>query len=513
MTAPRLVALLGLCAAAHAADTRISATNTLKLAWFGDNENGAAGADDHYARVIERLDVQGGAGDLDVLTRVDGVLLYDIAPDDVAQRVDEIEEARLERLLVQYRLGSWRLDAGDHHVQLGRGLLLSLKPVDAAGYDIALRGGRIRYDGGVQTAAVFVGRANPVNIDLVNHTFVNDTDDLIAGGRYGLRLEELPEFGLMGVMLRPAEKTLGIQNHTYGGGVYVDAPALADWLAVYTEVDFQQRKVATETDTGLGAYLTADITLGDTVLLVEGLYLDRFEFLGSENPALQKRTEYSRPPTLERFDQEVLQYFHARGGRLRVEQPLGDPETVLHVNGMYRNQQFGETLPLTGESLEQHHVHGYAGVETHVPGRLSVSGGYRVERDADFDPFKEMIHGELDYYQPLTGPHQLHLGGEYQHRGQSNEAGSDLDYHQRATVVLGYEWGAALGLSADLGLDNQDPSARNYFAAGIVDVKPADWFSARVIGGTQRGGIRCLGGVCRDFPAFSGARAELVGRF
>ena len=30
--------------------------------------------------------------------------------------------------------------------------------------------------------------------------------------------------------------------------------------------------------------------------------------------------------------------------------------------------------------------------------------------------------------------------------------------------------------------------------------------------GTQRGGIKCISGVCREFPAFAGGRIEVVGR-
>ena len=31
-----------------------------------------------------------------------------------------------------------------------------------------------------------------------------------------------------------------------------------------------------------------------------------------------------------------------------------------------------------------------------------------------------------------------------------------------------------------------------------------------VCAGGERGGLKCISGVCRDFPAFTGARLELV---
>ena len=65
---------------------------------------------------------------------------------------------------------------------------------------------------------------------------------------------------------------------------------------------------------------------------------------------------------MERFDQEVFDYEHVRGGRLRVERGIGSPDTVAHLNGMYRQQA-------PGEQNEVHQLHGYAGVEAQVPGR------------------------------------------------------------------------------------------------------------------------------------------------
>jgi hypothetical protein len=35
----------------------------------------------------------------------------------------------------------------------------------------------------------------------------------------------------------------------------------------------------------------------------------------------------------------------------------------------------------------------------------------------------------------------------------------------------------------------------------------------KVLVGQQRGGLRCVSGVCRQFPAFEGARMELTVRF
>jgi hypothetical protein len=35
----------------------------------------------------------------------------------------------------------------------------------------------------------------------------------------------------------------------------------------------------------------------------------------------------------------------------------------------------------------------------------------------------------------------------------------------------------------------------------------------RAVAGSQRGGIKCVAGICREYPAFTGVRAEVVTRF
>ena len=73
-------------------------------------------------------------------------------------------------------------------------------------------------------------------------------------------------------------------------------------------------------------------------------------------------------------------------------------------------------------------------------------------------------------------------------------------------------WG---GLTFELGYDtqNQSDNIQNYFFAGILVLKYKDWLENRTTVGTQRGGIKCIAGVCRDTPAFSGVKSQLVARF
>ena len=49
--------------------------------------------------------------------------------------------------------------------------------------------------------------------------------------------------------------------------------------------------------------------------------------------------------------------------------------------------------------------------------------------------------------------------------------------------------------------------------AGIIAWEATDDITVRATAGTQRGGLKCVAGVCRIYPAFAGVKTEVVGRF
>ena len=61
-------------------------------------------------------------------------------------------------------------------------------------------------------------------------------------------------------------------------------------------------------------------------------------------------------------------------------------------------------------------------------------------------------------------------------------------------------------------MDNQDTRSevRQHFLAGIVSWDVSESFKIRSTVGSQRGGLKCVAGVCRIYPSFSGAHLELL---
>jgi hypothetical protein len=52
-----------------------------------------------------------------------------------------------------------------------------------------------------------------------------------------------------------------------------------------------------------------------------------------------------------------------------------------------------------------------------------------------------------------------------------------------------------------------------FYVNGFILYRFASNSSVRLFAGQQRGGLRCVSGVCRFFPAYEGVRLDLTLRF
>ncbi|MBM4290051.1 MAG: hypothetical protein FJ138_00245 [Deltaproteobacteria bacterium] len=484
---------------ARAEDAHLRLTASLTAERRDNNQNNSAD-DDDYSVSYNRLSFSGALLGVRVNGRVDSMGFLD-RPDALYRT----EPARLERLNLQRGVGGWLLEAGDIYQQLGRGQLLSLRKVDELGLDVALRGGRVGYSSSSQVAAAFAGVANVVNLDSVSQRFVEDRLDLIAGGQYGVR-GALGEVGLMYVALRPEEQQypgLPLPDATSAGGLYLDAPALTEFAALYVELDAQQRRALERLAEGYAAYASLDLQGDETSLLLEGLWLEDFEQRGSLNTALRSRFNYGLGPTLERIDQEVAELYNVRGGRARVQRDLLDGDLSLHANGLYR-------LNLAGRPMEMSQYHAYGGAElSYAEGRsrVAASGGHRLDEQGAA-VVRRWTHAEGDWVQALGASYALHVTTQL----QRIQVLSDAPFLRGSTIV-GVERAGLGSLSGEWGVDTQNPAARNMFYAGILSWDISQALLVRGVVGSQRGGIKCVAGVCRDFPSFSGFRLQVIGRF
>ncbi len=495
-----LLALL--CALAPAADepgATVVVTETAAAAYHADNQNRLED-DDDYGAAHSRLNLTANEGELSLAARLDGVRFFD-RPSRAYQH-----DLVLERLAGTVDRGAVRLTAGDLYAQLGRGLLLSIRKQDEVGLDLALRGGELRLASEAHALRLLGGLVNPANLDAISNKHVRDPGDALAAASYELRAIDGAVFGAAALYLQPRERLLAAIDRTAAAGVWVELFALGDRLSLYLEADGQRRRLAGIERTGLAGYATADLRLGETALLGEVIWLDDFDLRGSTNSALNQRFTYNRAPTLQRLAEEVLDSPHQLGGRLRLEQPFGG--LVVALNGLYN-------LALFGEPAEVRQLHGWASAEwSYADGaHLHGGGGLRVERQGGA-LVRDLAHLELDWLQPLGGGFALHLVSIDELRRVPRLAPPGARRYLRGSTLVALEragWGSA---TYELGYDGQDagPGVRRVFHAAILAWEPSDAWRLLVIGGTERGGLKCVAGVCREHPAFAGARVELEAR-
>lgn len=119
-----------------------------------------------------------------------------------------------------------------------------------------------------------------------------------------------------------------------------------------------------------------------------------------------------------------------------------------------------------------------------------------------------------DFGQHLTGPFSLGMVGFHRHRTQALKTWTEgenliaLNYNPSFSFIFGFEHTTREGFP------------NTYFNGAIAyrAKSRARWYqklaeSVRFFVGQRRAALRCVGGVCRVFPAFEGARLEVVSRF
>lgn len=497
------LALVTAAGGARAADLSVTVTESLLTEYRGDNGNGVEG-DDEYGIGVNRLNVVGASGPLSASLRADTVVFVD-RPGGAFRN-----DARLERVSAAYRVGTIDLEGGDLYRQLGRGLVLAVRKLDEVGVDTTIRGGQLRWRSGAFSAALFGGQANPSNLDGVGQKHVRDTLDDLAGFELEWKVDRRLVFSTFGAYVEPTERILGDElDRTAAAGAAFETRSAEDALVVYGEAAFQRRALAGVEEDGRAAYLAADVTLTEDVsLLLEALWLADFEMRGSTNSALGSRFEYNRPPTLERVDQEVFNNRDTRGGRVRIQWVVPETLLTLYANGMMRQNDPG--------AAQVDQVHAYGGFEYEYEegeSHLHASSGWRDEsRDAaggGRERVKGMTHFEGDWLQRLAAGLSLHVQTTNELRILAD------DRYARGSLLAGVDVASLGGLTFEYGYDTQDETAgaRNHFFAGLLAWHATDRVQLRATGGTQRGGLKCVAGVCRIFPEFAGARLEVAARF
>lgn len=440
---------------------------------------------------------------------------------------------------------SRKLDAtlGDFYVSFGRGLVLSLRKLDELGIDTTLLGGKLLYHEGNVGATLVVGATNIQNVDEATGRFAPDPFDAIAGGRFEYNAGPVivglhATGGVMHKNLSPAMQLRPDGMYMYGATL--DAPRLTKWLSLYFEADGQMAVQADKRSNAYAIYGAATGYFGPVSVLVEVKHYASFQrWRSSVDSSLAEfqPVAYNQPPTAERLVTElVAPIYDVSGPRIRAEWQVN---RWLQLNASYawfEDRGAGD--------LYYHDP--YAEVRVRWQDGRShafVSGGYRLEecgpnsapsctqltRDQmkaqmmggmvpphGAGEYQSIGHVEWDALQVLPARLSLETQGQALFRHGERELNPDgsVGSWTEGDAYLALKWARYLIFAGGLEWSTRPSSTKlnQLFPNGAVQWNITSASSIRLFVGGTRGGLKCISGVCRDFPAFTGARLEVVVR-
>ncbi len=537
-------AILLHASAATAGDVTFRTTSTSILEYHWDNKDNIDLNDD-YVDLVNKLNftLQGPVLQADL--RLDTFTLlpapWDTYPKEAPPGKTYRDDYRLERLTGVLRPAKGlKITGGDFYAQFGNGIALSLRKVDELGLETVLRGGRIDGQWGLFSLTILGGVTNINNIDPQDQYFVEDPMDRLVGVRAGVRTPGGRfKLGLHGVWMRPATEDISSENTWIGGGT-VDAVLVPGNLMLGFEGDFgwfdgaHHELVRLDEHTGYAFYLNLRAKMGPVSLLVEGKLYDAFGLEGSKRyPADTFGIAYNQPPTTERMDQEVDNSNSVLGGRLKLDWRI---LPTLSIFGNFGGGDYVSVADMVRHSDDDgnakllhkaQYLHAYGGLElrwSESRSSLVISGGYRVEREpyeredlsVDWKKYKSLAHGEAKLNIFLHKDWNLHATFLHEHRTKLKLNDTTFDYYEYGfewgTHILGIDWAGILDVSGGFEYDT-DSLTPDWYGFGMVK-----WFIRKnliwsVFAGTQRGGLKCVGGVCKIVPPFAGVRTELIFRY
>lgn len=445
----------------------------------------------------------------------------------------------LEKAFVTYADRNLELSLGDVYAVFGRGLVLSVRKVDELGIDTTILGGKIVYNPGRFKLVAVGGVSNIQNVDESTGRFQKDPFDVIAGLRGETRLFDKLIVGVHaagGVLATPrqgpssasacsddAKEQCPYSTGRLGYGVSIEAPRLLPWLDAYFEgagVEQFRDDVIQPDRQRRGYALYGSLTgyAGPLTVLLEGKQYSHYEpWSGSTQEGEFANIAYTLPPTVERVLTEVEDpQAEIGGGRVHLTYRHSAALSFVLSDAAFYQQRYGE---LVLHALTIHDP--YAGVMLRWQDGIShvfVNGGYRYEYDNEKDEvFKRTAWFDWDFIQAL--PRNLSI--ESQGRALFRSRAGEPDWSE-GNAYVALKWTPYLIAAAGLEWTTREINVKEagqvhpeygLFPGGFLQYNITTRSSLRFFAGGQRGGLKCISGVCRVFPEFRGARLEAVLRF
>jgi hypothetical protein len=437
----------------------------------------------------------------------------------------------LEKIAFSYVGRDVEATLGDFYVNLGRGLVLSIRKIDELGVDTTITGGKVVVHHGDLGAIAFAGVTNVQNIDTTDAHWIPDPNDFVSALHVDYRFFDRVLVGAHGVFGKSAcAADIICPSHPFSyayhlrPGVMLDAPRLTRWLGIYLEYARNEDRVngqdpphdVTSMRHNHALYGAANVYVGRTTWLLEFKWYDNYKpWYAADNAPNNNpfgNLVYTAPPTLERLTTQINNNTDITAARMRVDVRVS--RSLL----LYYSTEFGTSHPgpLTTDML----IDLYGGAELRWnEGRSHFFPlvGYRDEfQESNPDP-KVNVNGEVeerlialewDAAQVLPRNFSLETSGLVWFR---RKIGIDQPWRE-GNVYVSLRWSPRLVLSGgyEFTTDAQQANNTHNFFNGSLLWNITSATSITLFVGGNRPGLKCISGVCRVFPAFEGARIEFV---
>ncbi len=475
----------------------------------------------------------------------------------------------LEKVSVSYISPNLEATLGDFYINYGRGIVLSLRKVDQLGVDTTLRGATVTGRIGNFSANVAGGITNNVNTDQATASVAPDAEDPVLAARLEYRLPRKFDFSLEGTGFSQnynTLKTIDSYNvpfptslnpltctpanncrqvaiaplslgqigtvalhappvnalHIENFGATLELPQILEQASAYFEFAHQWSYLQdlNRTTQGDAFYGGANLYFGPVTIQVE--LKDYLNFWGPVQSSLQtftnyyQSTVYTNPPNLEEIWQEEITAnpLFIWGPRLRVDWQVNEylrpyvAGAAFVDNGSFWNIYYG--LVGLEANWQQHRSH------------FNINGGVRYQIYNSYAPLpppspineNPSLNAaewwiQYDIVQALTSIYSLELDGLHRHH-QDCTIGSACLFWQQGYAYLSLKR-TSITVSGGLEYYTLSPTLdQPYYFNGSVSWIASESLLVRAFVGGREAGLRCINGICRQFPGFNGINLEVV---
>jgi hypothetical protein len=394
-------------------------------------------------------------------------------------------------------------------------------------------------------------------------------EDTVYGGRVEAGTDDVL-FAANGSLLRrkagPAPRDT---VRTFSGSINI--PSIAKAGDLYIEVAGQQHRDGhllepaqgdvperrVDDLSGYAIYASGGVRAGPFAVSLEGKHYRSFLPLKANIDVNNKAfgapefslVAYNQPPTAESIYVEQIGSPNVciTGGRAKVDVKLGKAVSLFawagHFVSFTEHDATNETCDTSDRfrtttwdvaagddiSFEGGKSHAIASIGARLTDRPPEPGpDPNLPPDPDTGRPTDVFYREgylrYDLVKHIAGPFSVQFQGIHRHRYEPMAAADSWNEGENYTAIhwsphlaatFGYEYSARTGCDPDGSIE-----LCHYFNGGLQWRSGSDdsilaqlFDTVQFFVGQRRGGIRCVSGVCRNFPPFEGARLEIVSRF